>query len=115
CPLMDIWLLRHGRAADKGRYSHDADRPLTQEGRKELRRVAKGMRHLGVEPDVILSSPTLRARQTAELVCERLEWEKRLKYSPLLAAGEDPAVFLKEIPSFIKKIKTMMLVGHEPF
>ena len=56
-----IYLVRHGIAADAGPGMSDADRALTEEGVRKTNGVAVGLQHLGVKPDLILSSPLRRA------------------------------------------------------
>jgi phosphohistidine phosphatase len=100
-----IWLLRHGDAED-GEGKPDAERELTEKGERQSRNAGKALEALGVELDVCLASPKVRARQTAELACETLgtpvEEDDRLgggDFDPLeLAAGRGE----------------VMLVGHEP-
>jgi phosphohistidine phosphatase len=100
-----IWLLRHGDAED-GEGKPDAERDLTEKGERQSRRAGQALKALGVELDVCLTSPKVRARRTAELACEALgakvEEDERLSggdFDPLeLAAGRGE----------------VMLVGHEP-
>jgi phosphohistidine phosphatase len=100
-----IWLLRHGDAED-GQGKPDAERELTEKGERQSRNAGKALKAIGVELDVCLASPKVRARQTAELACEALgttvEEDDRLAggdFDPLeLAAGRGE----------------VMLVGHEP-
>ena len=100
-----IWLLRHGDAED-GAGKSDAERDLTEKGERQSRDAGKALKNLGVELDVCLTSPRVRARRTAELACEPLgcpvEEDVRLAggdFDPLeLAAGRGE----------------VMLVGHEP-
>jgi phosphohistidine phosphatase len=100
-----IWLLRHGDAEDGG-GKPDADRELTKKGVQQSRDAGRALKALGVKLDVCLTSPRVRARQTAELACEALgtkvEEEDRLTggdFDPLkVAAGRGE----------------VMLVGHEP-
>ncbi|MBM3462072.1 MAG: phosphohistidine phosphatase SixA, partial [Armatimonadetes bacterium] len=68
--MMDLYILRHGIAYDHGHpdYPDDDSRPLTPKGRRRTRRIARGMRDLGLRFDAILTSPLPRARQTAEIV-----------------------------------------------
>ena len=70
--LIEIYVMRHGIAADlgEGGVLKDADRPLTLEGRAKLKQAALGLRELGLKFNVIFTSPLLRARQTAEVVAE---------------------------------------------
>jgi phosphohistidine phosphatase len=100
-----IWLLRHGDA-EKGEGKPDAERGLTQKGRRQGGEAGTAMVAMGVRLDACLSSPKVRARETAELACESLgidvELDDRLAggdFDPLeLAAGRGE----------------VMLVGHEP-
>ena len=100
-----IWLRRHGDAED-GSGKPDAERELTEKGERQSRNAGKALKALGVELDVCLASPKVRARQTAELACEALgttvQEDDRLAggdFDPLeLAAGHGE----------------VMLVGHEP-
>jgi phosphohistidine phosphatase len=100
-----IWLLRHGDAEDS-EGKPDAERELTKKGERQARDAGRALKELGVEIDVCLTSPKVRARQTAELACKELgakvEDDERLSggdFDPLeLAAGRGE----------------VMMVGHEP-
>ena len=67
---MELYILRHAIAVERGSpgFEEDSTRPLTPAGEGKMRQIAKGMRALSVDPDLILSSPYVRARQTAEIV-----------------------------------------------
>ncbi len=71
---MRVWLVRHGIAVDRADPAcpPDFDRPLTDRGRRLTRRAARGLDALGVSPERILSSPLLRARETAEIIADTL-------------------------------------------
>ena len=100
-----IWLLRHGDA-EAGEGKPDAERELTEKGERQSVAAGKALKALGVELDVCLTSPKVRAKRTAELACEQLgvpvEEDKRLAggdFDPLeVGAGRGE----------------VMLVGHEP-
>jgi phosphohistidine phosphatase len=100
-----IWLLRHGDAED-GAGKSDADRELTKKGNRQARDAGKALKALGVEIDVCLTSPKVRAHDTAEIAGRELAApvadDDRLSggdFDPLeLAAGRGE----------------VMLVGHEP-
>jgi phosphohistidine phosphatase len=64
-----IWLLRHGDAAEG---SPDSERPLTDKGREQSRAVGAALKALGVEIDACLTSPKVRAAETARIACEQL-------------------------------------------
>ena len=83
---MDLYILRHGKAETIGPlYRSDYERPLSATGWKRTRRSAKGMKAMNVRLDAIVSSPLLRARQTAEIVRERLVPEAEIEISDALA------------------------------
>ena len=100
-----IWLLRHGDAED-GEGKPDAERDLTEKGERQSGDAGRALKALGVQIDVCITSPQVRAKRTAELACQPLdcpvEEDDRLAggdFDPLeLAAGRGE----------------VMLVGHEP-
>ena len=69
---MEIYLLRHGLAEDQAPAGRDGDRRLTDEGRTKLHRVMARAHTAGVNPALILSSPLVRAMQTAEIAAQEL-------------------------------------------
>jgi phosphohistidine phosphatase len=100
-----LWLLRHGEAADG---SPDADRPLTDEGESQSRAAGAALRALGVNIDACLTSPKVRAADTAKLACAELggvtpQAEARLAGGPF--DGHALAEGLGD---------NVMLVGHDP-
>lgn len=112
---MDLFILRHGIAAerDKLKYPDDDRRPLTPEGRKKLRRIAAFLKDRGYRFDLVLTSPLVRARQTAEIATGVLGLEKNLRDSPHLSPSGDPRRLVAEIEG--SKEDRVLLVGHEPY
>ncbi|MCI0540415.1 MAG: phosphohistidine phosphatase SixA [Verrucomicrobiales bacterium] len=115
--MKEIYILRHGLAVERGTrgYAKDSDRPLTPEGRKKMRRIGKTMRQLDLAFDLILSSPYVRARQTAEIVAKALRAEKLLKFSEHLAAGGDAEELVEQLRKLHHSPPSILLVGHEPY
>jgi len=112
----EIYLLRHGIALLPGSPGHeDKDRPLTPEGKVQIREVAKAILAMGVSFDLILSSPYLRAQQTAEIVAETLNPGFPLKFSKHLVPHGDPEILISEINRIYGSKNKILLVGHEPF
>lgn len=118
---MQIYLLRHGIAADlgEGGVRRDEDRPLTDEGRAKMKLAAKGMRELGLKFDYIFTSPYLRTVQTARVVAEEFKLEKSVVEIAALAAGRvfshrwgHSADALIEIGAY--DFTSALLVGHMP-
>ena len=98
-----IWLLRHGDAQDG---SPDAERPLTDKGRDQSRAAGAALRGLGVEIEACLTSPKVRAADTAKLACEPLGVDVQLE--PKLAGGPFHA---EELAAGLGEV---LLVGHDP-
>ncbi|MGA8926422.1 MAG: histidine phosphatase family protein [Solirubrobacterales bacterium] len=100
-----IWLLRHGDAED-GEGKPDAERDLTGKGERQSVAAGKALKALGVELDVCLTSPKVRAQRTAELACAGLDCP--IEEDDRLAGGDfDPL----ELAAGRGEV---MLVGHEP-
>ena len=99
-----LWLLRHGDAAEG---SPDAERPLTKKGEKQARAAGRALEALGVRMDACLTSPKVRAANTARLVCEPLGVEPQLE--PKLAGGPFDAEALAAGLG-----DNVLLVGHDP-
>jgi phosphohistidine phosphatase len=112
---MDLLFLRHGKAEDvgKGGASDDFSRALTSVGVSEMEAEAKALERLGVEPDLILTSPLVRARETAQIVAKRLGLKKELIESDLLRPGSELKQVRKLVSGYESR-RTIMLVGHEP-
>ena len=109
-----LYIVRHAIAADRSdKWPNDAERPVTPEGAARMRANAKGLAALDVEPDVILSSPLLRALQTAEILAKILSSSPRLVTAPALAPGGTPANVAAALAS-IGKAASIAVVGHEP-
>jgi phosphohistidine phosphatase len=114
-PAVRIVIVRHAEAHPVGErdIQTDADRFLTAAGRKSARLAARTLRRLGVRPDAVWTSPLVRARETAEILRERLKGKSDLVELPALAPpGKDSAI-LARLRS--EKPDEVILVGHEPF
>jgi phosphohistidine phosphatase len=110
---MKVYFLRHGKA-DRSQWDGDDDaRPLTAEGEEAMRREAKTLRALGVAPDVIVTSPLVRARRTAEIVGDELGLAGRLVEDDRLAPGFDLRR-LEQVLAAHGSAGAVMVVGHEP-
>jgi phosphohistidine phosphatase len=114
---MDLHLLRHGLAEDRTTLDSraDSERRLTDAGRVKMRRIARTMRAAKLTFDVILSSPYLRARETAEIVARELRSLKRLQLSETLEPGGNPKDLIDELNGQHGQATSVLLVGHEPY
>jgi phosphohistidine phosphatase len=114
---MNIYILRHGIAVDPGMpdFLHDADRPLTPKGERKLQDIAKAMLALELSFDVILSSPYVRARQTAELIAEAFGARKKVEFTESLTPGGSPKKLVDLIRRLEPAPENVLLSGHEPY
>jgi len=111
---MNLFFLRHGIAGDRADWKGDDSlRPLTSKGRSQLVLTAKVMASLGIEFDAVLTSPLVRARETAEIVAARLGATHRLREEPRLEPGFD-VTRLSDVLAGRGRDRTLLLVGHEP-
>lgn len=110
---MQIYLLRHGIAEDAPAGKADADRALTPEGIKRLREILKRARTASVAPSLIVTSPYVRARQTAELAAEILGYGEALSPSTKLTPMASPVDTWAELRA-LRGEPSVLLVGHEP-
>ena len=112
---MDLYIIRHAIAVDEGspEYEDDSLRPLSDKGKKKMRQIAKGLHALGVDFDLILSSPYIRAKETAEILADVFKIKKDVEFSNNLIPTGDPDLLLSEINENYS-VDSIALVGHEP-
>jgi phosphohistidine phosphatase len=110
---MQIYLLRHGIAEDAKPGRSDAERRLTEEGKEKLRRVLERARAADVSPSLILTSPLVRAVETAEIAAEVLGYKEKLMRTKALEPSASPPQVWEEIRSH-KNEAQLLLAGHEP-
>jgi phosphohistidine phosphatase len=102
-----LWLLRHADAAPAAEGQSDSARPLTEKGREQARTVGAALAVLGVELDACLSSPRVRALDTARIACAQLGVDVHV--APELSGGDfDPE---RVAAGFGEHV---LLVGHNP-
>ncbi len=111
---MDLYLVRHGIAydPDPAQWPDDKDRPLTPEGEKRFKQVARGLREVVPSVSVVLSSPWARAWRTAELLEKEAHWPAPVACAAL-ESGRSPAELLQALQPF-NGSAGVALVGHEP-
>lgn len=115
--MTTLYLLRHGIAFDRDPLhpGNDSDRRLTPEGEDKIRRIAKRLRVLGVELELVLTSPFARAFRTAEIVVDIFKARKKLESCEALAVGGSPEGLLRCLKTDHRSVHEVMLVGHEPY
>lgn len=112
---MIVYIVRHGIAVarDDPKVTSEAERPLTADGVKKTRSAALGLRRLGAKPDVFITSPYVRAAQTAEIFAEALGFSPaKIRVSEAFKATGNPAEALKEIQRI--RAREIACFGHAP-
>lgn len=115
---MILYIVRHAIAEqrdDVNNAQDDSQRALTDEGRRKMRRIARGLKEMETQIDVILTSPYLRAADTARILQKKLDLKKeKLVITENLAPFGDPDQLVKEINERYGAVGNLALVGHEP-
>ena len=110
----ELYLIRHGVAAERGEnFPDDTKRPLTNEGIQKLRKEAKALLELDIAFDVILTSPLVRTRQTAEVIAAAFRNAPPIVSMPSLAPGGSHNAIIEELSKQHRRHHIAM-VGHEP-
>jgi phosphohistidine phosphatase len=111
----ELCLMRHGLAVARGsvRFSDDARRPLVPEGKEKMREIGGGLRRMGFEVDWIVTSPLVRATETAGIIAESLASSAPVDVCEAMRPGgaaEDALAYLAKRPN----CRRVLVVGHEP-
>lgn len=109
---MELLLLRHGRAEDHGSDGSDFSRALVGKGIEQARYVAHILGASNSLPDLVLTSPLVRAKQTADAFTEEAQMPGAVVQS-WLACGMTPELAMQELTAY-PDFKRIMIVGHEP-
>jgi phosphohistidine phosphatase len=108
-----LYLVRHGIAVPSGTPGiPDSERPLTAKGERHLKRIARGLRRLDVQPERIVTSPLPRAYRTAEIVAAGLGLESRLERAEVLSATSPAEAIWQWLQT--REESSLMIVGHNP-
>jgi phosphohistidine phosphatase len=111
---MQLYIMRHAIAALREKWiGPDEDRPLTRAGRARMRLASRGLRAIGVRFDIIISSPLIRALQTAEIVAREFNYKSPIEICPALAPGLKPELLFQFLAAF-PDASSLLMVGHEP-
>ncbi len=108
---MNLLILRHGKAEDH-HVAGDFSRALVEKGRQQARRAAKLLKVNGMLPEIVLTSPLIRARQTADEFCQSAGIAGAL-IQAWLACGMTAKTAMTELSAF-RDFKCIAIVGHEP-
>ena len=110
---LSLYLLRHAKAEESAPAGGDYERPLKRRGKKAARAVGKYLTRLGEEPELVLTSPAARARETADLAREEGGWEARSELCPAIYEASADTL-LRQISAVEANVGRLLLVGHQP-
>ena len=112
---IELYLVRHAIAAERGpKYPDDKLRPLTPDGTKKFKQSVPALMELGVVIDFVLTSPLVRARETAQLLAAGLKPKPAIAEVEALAPGGRHQAIIEAIKTHAKRNRRLALVGHEP-
>src|SRR4029453_18539315 len=112
---IELYLVRHAIAAERGpNYPDDRERPLTSEGVTRFKRAVEGLKEFDVKLELVLTSPLVRARHTAELLAAGIGGNPRMETLDALAPGGRMTQVLEAIAKYSKRSHHIAIVGHEP-
>jgi len=112
--MKTLILVRHAKSSWNDAALPDRERPLNDRGKRDLARMCKRLAERGVKPDLIVSSPALRALATAEVIAKKLDYKrKHIAVSDRLYAGQADDL-LEVMRALDDELQSVMLVGHNP-
>lgn len=113
--MQELYIIRHGLAGKRIEDgAEDDERPLTKKGRDRLKEIAKSLKARGIAFDKVLTSPLLRAKQSAEILNNYCSDNKEITVTELLKPDASYENFIKFLNK-LKSLKKVAIVGHEPF
>lgn len=110
--VLEVWIMRHGEAADPDQAASDAERALTELGRRQVASLARWLMARTAPPDRILHSSLKRARQTANIFADELQALELLRESAAMAPGMTAQRLLQELAGTTDS--RVLCVGHQP-
>jgi phosphohistidine phosphatase len=111
--MKTLLIMRHAKSSWKEQELPDHDRPLKKRGRKDIANMAKILKKKALMPDLILSSSAVRAKDTATLMKEKLNYKGKLELIDDLYMAE-PETYIQKISSVPEKVDKLLIVGHNP-
>ncbi len=111
----ELYIMRHAIAAERGTagFAEDAKRPLTPEGKKKTRECVAGLVRMGFEPDWIVTSPLVRAAETAAIVADEVGSRVPVDTCDALRPGGAPEALITFLAKRSDR-RHVLVVGHEP-
>ncbi len=111
--MIEIYLIRHGLAGQFGDFEDDSLRPLSEIGVKKTTKVAQRLKELGLQFDVILTSPYARSMETA-IILQSIGLSETLETLDDLKPAGDMEFLIEQLQSIRERVQRLAIVGHEP-
>jgi phosphohistidine phosphatase len=111
--MKTLLLLRHAKSSWKESALQDFDRPLNERGKRAAEMVGRFIRNKQIAPDLLLSSPAIRARETIEIVIKTAKLRSELRYDERIYEAS-PQRLLEVVSQIEEERKIVVLVGHNP-
>ncbi|AWR96978.1 phosphohistidine phosphatase SixA [Acidianus sulfidivorans JP7] len=113
--MINLLIVRHGDSEPKIDGKDDKDRKLVKKGVKQMRRIAEFIDEMEYNIDRIITSPYIRAYQSAEAILDELGIDdKKIETMDELSPDKDPSAFIEKMKEFTDE-STILIVGHEPY
>ena len=113
CVVVELFIMRHGKAEARVMGVNDADRALTGQGREEVKKIGQWTVAMGYTFDLIATSSLKRARETAEIIGTTTKQEHPIQVWDLLSPGGDLDALSRQIAALWGD-RAVLLIGHEP-
>mgnify|MGYP000221098002 CR=1 FL=1 len=111
--MKTLYILRHAQKDESNPEQYDYDIPLSKKGEEDSKLLAEKLKEKNIIPDLIVSSPAVRARQTAQTIADTITYRKSVVYNEVIYQA-----FLNEIIESITytfdTVDSLMIVGHNP-
>jgi phosphohistidine phosphatase len=112
--MKNLFIIRHAKSSWEKESLHDIERPLAERGEKDATLIGKMLLKNGTLPQMVISSPALRAFSTARIICDEINFDKnKMVINNVLYFGDEDAI-IELIRSFATEIDTAFIVGHNP-
>ncbi|WP_072681457.1 histidine phosphatase family protein [Arcobacter sp. LA11] len=111
--MKTLYIMRHAQKDESKPEQYDYDVELTQKGLEDCEKIAQKLKDRRITPDLIVASPAIRTRQTAEIVAKTLDYLKNIMYNEVIYQA-----FVNEIIESITytfdTVDSLMIIGHNP-
>ena len=111
--MKTLLLMRHAKSSWDEPELPDFDRPLNKRGEKDAYRMGKLIKKEKLTPDMILSSPAVRAKATTQAVVDKIEYDDEVLYLDSLYLGE-PENYFRALIELSDDVERVLVVGHNP-